>query len=120
DRARAARRVLRYLLLDAGVGTDVAHGGRATLELSDRPQAGLRECVCEPHAATENATSSSRRAAAAPESIASRARSIPSRRFSAWPAAAMPPAALRITAARWPPPAPVSTSRTARARASAG
>ncbi len=54
----------------------------------------------------ENSTSSSRRAAAAPESIAACAYSMPSRRFSACPAAAMPPAALRTTAARWPPSAP--------------
>ena len=48
----------------------------------------------------ENSTSSSSRAAAAPESIASRACAMPSRRLSAWPAAAIPPAALRITADR--------------------
>jgi len=74
---------LRRDLRGIGVGPQVAHRRRAALDLGDRAQAGLCERVCEPRSATENATSSSSRDAAAPESIDSRARSIPSRRFSA-------------------------------------
>src|SRR5581483_4548811 len=112
DRARVIRRVRRDDLLDPRIGPDVAHRRRPSLELRDRAQARPREGVGEPHE-RENSTSSSSRAAAAPESIDSRARTIPSRRFSAWPAAAMPPAALRTTAARCAPSAPSSTARSA-------
>ena len=87
--------------------------GERRLNSAMAREAGLRERVANLMRPRENATSSSSRAAAAPESIASRARSIPSRRFSAWPAAAIPPAALRMTAERWPPSAPASTSRSA-------
>ncbi len=59
----------------------------------------------KPHV-RENSTSSSSRAAAAPESSASRACSRPSRMSSASLTAAIPPAALRSTAERWPPSAP--------------
>ena len=55
----------------------------------------------------ENATSSSSRAAAAPESSASRAISMPSRRSAAWPPAAIAPAAFSRIAERRPPLPPV-------------
>ena len=70
-----------------GVGPEVAQRGRAALDLGDRAEAGRGEGVPKPHRARpfENAASSSSRAAAAPESIASRASSSPSRRSSARP-----------------------------------
>ena len=94
DRRGAGARELRRELRGIGVGAQVARGRRAPLHLGDRPQARLRECVGEPHAAAfENAISSSSRAVAAPESTASRASSSPSRRSSACPPAAIAPAA---------------------------
>src|SRR5207248_5219429 len=97
--------VSRDDLLDPRSGADVTGRRRAALELGDRTEAGSGERVRESHE-RENSTSSSSRIAAAPESIASRACAMPSCRFAAWPAAAIPPAALRITADRCPPSAP--------------
>src|SRR3954447_848993 len=114
DGPRSARLVRRHDVLHPGAGADVAGRRRAPLELGDRAETGSGERVGEPHE-RENSTSSSSRAAAAPESIASRACATPSLRLSAWPAAAIPPAALRTTAERCPPSAPPSTSRSAAA-----
>jgi hypothetical protein len=43
DRARTVRCVEAHDILDAGSGTDVAHGRRPPLELGDRAEPGLRE-----------------------------------------------------------------------------
>src|SRR5579864_4814951 len=110
DRVRAVACVKGDELLHTRVRADVAERGRAPLELGDGREPRLAQRVGESHAC-ENSTSSWRRAAATPESIASRARTMPSRRFSAWPAAAIPPAALRTTAERWPPEVPSRTAR---------
>ena len=62
-------------LRDVAVRAEVARRRRAPLELGDRAEARRGERVLEPHATTascENAISWSRRAAAAPESSASR------------------------------------------------
>ena len=114
DGARSSGLVRGHDVLHPRAGTDVAGRGRAAFELGDRAEARGRECVRELHE-RENSTSSSSRAAAAPESIASRACARPSRMSSASLTAAIPPAALSSTAERWPPSAPASTSRRAAA-----
>src|SRR5256714_1178681 len=114
NRTRSTGLVRRDDVLHPRAGADVAGGRRAALELGDCAESGSREAFGEPHE-RENSTSSSSRAAAEPESIASRATTIPSCRLSACPAAAIPPAALRTTAERCPPSAPASTSRSAAA-----
>jgi hypothetical protein len=86
-RARALER--RSQRCGIRVGTQLARGGRAALDLGDRLQAVLGKRVAEaPHqalssAACENSASASSRASAAPESTASRAISSPSRRSAA-------------------------------------
>ena len=100
------------------IGTEVARRRRAALHLRDRGQPRPTQRLLETshHGdSRENATSSSRRAAARPLSIASSAAASPSSRSAACPAAAIAPAALSATAARFAPEAPPRISRAVRA-----
>ena len=88
----------------AAIGAGSASGrmspseGERRLNSAIAPRPGAAKRVPKPHC--ENLASSSSRSAAAPESIASRASSSPSRRSAAWPAAAIAPAAFRRIASR--------------------
>ena len=111
DRARGRSGALERLRQRPGIGfgSKVACGRRPPLNLCDPAEAAQARCAKASYRLVRRPPAR-RVAAAAPESIASRASSRPPARSWACPAAAIAPAALRRIASRRPPSAPAKTA----------